>query len=285
MPVVNAASASAVASSGNIGPGFDMLALALELRCRVTATPADEWSVRHVTEHAPPPDVDDLTLLAARAMVDRPLALVVENEIPLARGLGSSSAASAAGAAAALRAVEGGVDLERVYEHVAMIEGHADNAAAAVYGGLVGVTPDRHPIQLPLAPRWRVVVAIPPQELPTAQARAVLSDHVDRRVVVRSMSRLLVLLEGLRTGNDDVLRGATGDELHEAPRAGLFPRADALIAAAREAGAPHAAWSGAGPAIIAFVDGAGVGDVAVALRSTMGDGEVRVMDVATRGII
>lgn len=285
MPAVNAASASAAASSGNIGPGFDVLALALELRCRVTATPADTWSVRHATEHAPPPDVADLTLLAAQAMTDRPLALRVENEIPLARGLGSSSAASAAGAAAALRAVDGEVDLERVYEHVATIEGHADNAAAAVYGGLVGVTPDRRPLQLPLAPRWRVVVAIPPDELPTAHARAVLGPTLDRQVVVRSLSRLMVLLEGLRTGDDAVLRGATGDELHEAPRAGLFPRADALIAAAREAGAPHAAWSGAGPSVIAFVDGAAVGDVAAALRSTMGEGEVRVMDVATRGIV
>jgi homoserine kinase len=95
----------------------------------------------------------------------------------------------------------------------------------------------------------------------------------------------MALLEGLRTGDADVLAAAKGDELHEAPRADLNPRADVIIRAAQAAGAPHAAWSGAGPAVIAFADAASTADVAEALRSTMGAGEVRIMDVATRGLI
>lgn len=279
------ASASAPASSGNIGPGFDMVALALDLRCRVMAEASDHWSVAHRTDHRPEHGDGDYVLAAAKDMVDRPLALTVENEIPLGKGLGSSSAARAASAAAALRAVEGRADPQRVYEYVAAFEGHPDNAAAAVFGGLVGVTPEGVPIQLPLALRWRVVVAIPDRALPTAEARAVLDDKIDRATVVRSLARFMALTEGLRTGDADVLAAARGDELHEAPRSGLNPDADVLIKAARAAGAPHAAWSGAGPAVIAFADSADTADVAEALRSVMGTGEVRIMDVAMRGLI
>jgi len=262
-----------------------MVALALDLRCRVRAEPADDWSVTHLTDHQPIDGHGDYVLATAKELVDRPLALTVENEIPLGKGLGSSSAARAAAAAAALRAVEGEADPQRVYEYVAAFEGHPDNAAATVFGGLVGVTPEGVPIQLPLALRWRVVVAIPDKVLPTLEARAVLDDRIDRATVVRSLARLMALVEGLRTGDPDVLAAARGDELHEAPRAGLNPDADRLIKSARAAGAPHAAWSGAGPAVIAFVDSDETGVVADALRQTMGDGEVRIIDVAMRGLI
>lgn len=279
------AAASAPASSGNLGPGFDMLALALELRCRVEAKPADEWSVTHLTEHRPDDEAGDYALASAKDMTDRPLALTVENEIPLGKGLGSSSAARAAAAAAALLATEGTADPQRVYEYVSGFEGHPDNAAAAVFGGFVGVTPEGTPVQLPLALRWRVVVAIPDHALPTKEARSVLGTSIERDAVVRSLARFMSLLEGLRTGDPSVLSSAGGDELHEAPRAGLNPDAGVMIKAAHAAGAPHAAWSGAGPAVIAFADGADTAPVAEALRSAMGSGEVRVMDVAMRGLV
>lgn len=127
-------------------------------------------------------------------------------------------------------------------------------------------------------------MAIPDYQLPTAEARAVLDDSIPRSTVVSSLARFMALLEGLRTGDEAVLSAAVGDQLHEAPRAGLNPAAGALIKAAREAGAAHAAWSGAGPSVIAFVDSADVSDVANALRATMGAGEVRVMDVSEDGL-
>ncbi len=278
------ATVSAPASSGNIGPGFDILALALDLRCTVTATPSSEWSVTHANGFRPVDGQEDLTVTAAQAMSADPLALAVSTEIPLGKGLGSSSAAAAAGAAAALKATTGSIDADRVFEYVAENEGHPDNAAAAVFGGLVGVTPDGVPVQLPLALRWRIVVAIPDYQLPTAEARSVLGDSIPRATVVSSLARFMALLEGLRTGDEAILSAAVGDQLHEAPRAGLNPRAGEMIEAARRAGAAHAAWSGAGPSVISFADTANVSKVADALRSTMGVGEVRVMDVSEDGL-
>lgn len=279
--------ASAAASSGNIGPGFDVIALALDLRCQVTAEPADGWSCEQVGRYSLQVG-DDLVLRAAREAVgeNHPLHLTVDNRIPLTRGLGSSAAAFAAGAAAALRAVGASVDPHEIFERVATFEGHADNAAAAVYGGLVGILSDGQPRQLPLALRWRVIGAVPDFELPTAQARRVLPATIERETVVRSLKRLIALLEGLRTGDEAVLGQAGGDELHEQPRAELHPLAEGLMAAAREGGAAHACWSGAGPTILAFTSEVGVHPVESAFEEALeGRGEVWTLRVASRGLI
>lgn len=278
--------ASAVASSGNIGPGFDVLALGLELRCRVGAAPAETWSVDHGNGFCPLPGDTDLVLEAAKRVSDQPLALTVENHIPLGKGLGSSSAAYAAGAAAALSATAGHADPDLVFGLVTESEGHADNAAAAVHGGLIGVAPDGTARRLPIAETWRVVVAVPDFALPTRRAREVLPSAVERPAVVRSLSRLLALVEGLRTGDAELLATASGDELHEAPRASLHPRAGELMAAARAAGAAHAAWSGAGPSIIAFTTEASLPAVAAALGSVPDlPCDVRELAVARQGLI
>ena len=280
------ATASAVASSGNIGPGFDVVALALDLRCVVDAEPADAWSSVHVGPHAPEQG-HDLVLQAAKDAVgeDRPLQLTVTNHIPLARGLGSSAAAYAAGAAAALRTVEGEADPDRVFEMVSWQEGHADNAAAAVYGGLVGVLGNGRPTQFTLAPSWRVLAAIPSFQLLTKDARGVLPADLSRPVVVRSLSRLIALIEGLRTGDASILSQAGGDELHEAPRGRLHPLAEGLMEVARGAGAAHACWSGAGPTILAIAVEEQVPEVSAALTGRLdGQGEVRQLDVASEGL-
>ena len=133
------AEASAPASSANLGPGFDTLALALDLRCRVSAQPANDWSITH---HGPERyeglHGEDAILYAAHRMSDRPLALEVWNHVPLCRGLGSSAAALAAGAMAAGRAAGADPTQDDVFALVSEVEGHPDNAAAAAYGGLVG---------------------------------------------------------------------------------------------------------------------------------------------------
>jgi len=274
--------ATAPASSGNLGPGFDVLALALELRCSVKATPTATWQViERGGEYEPPPH--DLVRRAAQAAAERPFRLEIENRIPRARGLGSSSAVTAATAAAAIRAMGREPDSARLFEIVNELEGHGDNAAAAVYGGLVLVA--GHEIRhLDVHDELRMVVGIPESRLKTDEARAALPPEVDRWAATRSLARLGFLIEGLRTGDRDALGVAGGDEMHEAPRAKLSPITGELIDASRDAGAFHAAWSGAGPTVIAFVDEAGCDAVEQAMHSVLGaNGDVRCLDVASHG--
>jgi homoserine kinase len=280
------AEASAPASSANLGPGFDCLALALDLRCTVRAAPSREWSVHHTGSHIPDPG-HDAVLAAARAAVgeDRPLALEVHSDIPLGRGLGSSAAAFAAGAAAAWRAVGEPSGPARVYQLVAGLEAHPDNAAAAVYGGfvLVGAAGSVHRLAPPDS--LAIVLVIPDRPLSTVEARTVLPARFERAVTVRSLARVAALMAGLLSVDDELLAAAAGDEIHEAPRAALRPEVGAWMAAAREAGALHAAWSGAGPSMIAFVRRTSVETLADALRDRVaGEADVVVPAIADQGL-
>ena len=273
--------ASAPASSANLGPGFDVLALALELRCWVNANPASEWTVEHSGPHSPDGS-DDVVLAAARQVSTQPLHLVVENSIPIGRGLGSSAAAATAGAVAAWRA--GGTEPadHEIFDLVSGIEAHPDNAAAAVYGGLVLCAGDTvH--RLPLHPRFAVLVAVPADTLPTQEAREVLGATLDRATVVRSLARTSALVAGLVLGDSALLASAAGDELHEGPRSALRPELAETMAAAREAGAMHVAWSGSGPTVIALADPSRKLDVANALEKATPGGEILELEVAQRG--
>ena len=276
------ATASAPASSGNLGPGFDVLALALELRCAVTATPTATWEVVELGRSFEP-EPDELVRRAAELAVDRPLRLEIDNAIPRARGLGSSSAVATAVAAAAMKAMGIDPQSDRLFEIVEELEGHGDNAAAAVYGGcvLVAGSAIRH---LEVHPSLRMVVGIPDARLKTDEARAALPAEVDRWAATRNLGRLGFLIEGLRTGDPGALRVAAGDEMHEAPRAELSPITGTLMDAARSAGAFHAAWSGAGPTAIAIVDDDGRPAVEQAMERVLGeDGVVRCLETATDG--
>jgi homoserine kinase len=277
--------ASAPASSANLGPAFDAMAIALELRCAVDAAPAETWKVEHIGPAAPDPDADDAVLAAARVAVgaDRPLHLVVDNHIPLGRGLGSSSAAFAAGALAAWKAVGETHAEERLFEVVAELEGHPDNAAAAVYGGLVLTTGTRvH--RLPWNPFLHLLVAVPSEPFATRHARQVLPSAYSRDIVVRSVARTASLVAGLLSADGELLRSASGDELHEAPRAAARPDTTALVDTAVSAGAYHACWSGAGPSVLAIVAADAVDAVYNALAARIdGVGDVLRLEVATTG--
>lgn len=281
------AGASAPASSANLGPAFDAMAVAVELRCRVEAVRAETWSVEHLGSEAPGPGCDDAVLMAARCVVgaDRPLALRVDNPIPLGRGLGSSSAAFAAGALAAWRAVGEEHPIERLFDVVAELEGHPDNAAAAVYGGLVLVNGSVvH--RLPWNPVLRLVVAVPSHPFSTKDARQALPIAYPIDVVVRTIARTASLVAGLMTGDGEVLRSAGGDELHEGPRSEMRPDTVGLISAALSAGAYHSCWSGAGPSVLALCPADAVDSVALGLADRLGDdGYVLKPEVATFGAV
>jgi len=276
--------ASAPASSGNLGPGFDVLGLALGLRCVVEATPADRMSA---DDGEGPVELEpgDMLFDAVMAAVGQPMALVVRNEVPRTRGLGSSSAVTVAAAAAAQRAIGREPVREEIYELVAEIEGHGDNAAPAVFGGLMAVG-SAGPYRLEISPDLLPIVGIPETRLATRHAREVVPPQVPLAAAARNVGRAVLLVEGLRTGNPKALTAAAGDEFHEEVRGPLSPVTTAMIEAARGAGALHAAWSGAGPTTLAFATAETQAAVMTALEGVLnGSGVVRILPVDHDGLV
>lgn len=273
--------ASAPASSANLGPGFDVLALALGMRCRVSVELAEGWE----TVGADGEDDDTLQALVwGVAGAAPPHRVVVESDIPIGRGLGSSAAIRVA-VAAALEASSGEMRLERVFRTAVAAEGHPDNAAAAVHGGLVAVSVDGEVRRLAMHPSLALVVAVPDTPLSTVEARAALPREVPREVAVRTAARLAFLVEGLRTADPDAFRAAAGDEIHEAPRRALSPLTTDLVGAARRAGALHAAWSGAGPSALAITTEARIDDVRDTMAAVLGTrGTVSRVGVDREGV-
>ena len=258
--------ARAPASSANLGPGFDAIALALGLYATVEVTDAPSLTV---TMHGQGTHLAaDATNLAARvasevAGHDR-LAVAVHSEIPPARGLGSSAAIALAAAAAA-----GAPDPLAV---AVMAEGHPENAAASFCGGLVtAAVCDGEVVVAPLAldPALRVVVVVPDAELATAEARRALPATLARSDVVFNLQRLGLLIAGL-ADLDALSSHAMEDRLHQPWRAPLFPAAAHIAERLRAAGALGACWSGAGPSVLAVVTSATSGAVAEAGRSALG---------------
>lgn len=275
--------ASAPASSGNLGPGFDVLGLALDLRCVVDAVPADRMTVDDgdgpVTLAA-----GDMLFDAVMVAAGRPMALTVDNAIPRARGLGSSSAVTTAAAAAAQRALGAEPVRGEIYEIITAIEGHGDNAAAAVWGGLMAVGPNG-PRRLEMTDRLVPIVGIPDTRLSTKRAREVVPLHIPLPAAARNVSRAVFLVEALRTGDPDAFAAAAGDEFHEKARGPLSPVTAAMIQAALEAGALHAAWSGAGPTTLALATDETKGSIIEGLKGVLGGaGTVWVLGVDYEGL-
>lgn len=248
------------ASSANLGPGFDALAVALDLRLAVWT--AERGQMRVETEgegrHELPSGDDNLiwrALAAYCAWVGAAvpdISLRVRNPIPLARGLGSSAAAAAAGVALG-RALTGagGRDTDLV-GLVAELEGHADNAAAAVLGGLCVVL-DGAPVRTEPTDALRPVLCIPQARQSTAEARALLPASVSLADAAGNGARAALVLAGL-SGTVAWYPHAMRDVLHEPARFAAMPDSGALVNDLRAAGVA-ACLSGAGPSVLAVVDG------------------------------
>jgi homoserine kinase len=250
---LQSAIASAPATSANLGPAFDCMAVALEIRCVVKASPAETWSIEHIGRYQPGSEDGDGVLAAAqRAVGNNPLSLQVDADIPIGKGLGSSAAAAVAGIAAALRVLGEEPTPDHVFRIAVELEGHGDNVAAAVFGGLSLVPAEGMPLRLPIHPALQVVIAVPQRSLPTKMARGVIDSSHPQDRVLRSLSRVAALTSGLITGDATLLRAAHGDEIHEQPRQGMSPEVSMLIEVGNAAGALHSARSGAGPSVIAF---------------------------------
>ncbi len=278
--------ARAPASSANLGPGFDTLAVALSLYVEVTLEPADDLSI--VSEGCGGGRFDDERHLGVRVasgvLGHSRFAMRVTSSVPLARGLGSSAALAVAAAAAA-----GAHDPLQV---AAALDGHGENAAASTLGGLVVAkyTRDEGVVArpLPLDDAWRFVAVVPEEELSTSDARRVLPREVPFADAVANLNAMGLLIAGLGDHRAFVA-SSMDDALHQPHRSGLLAFADALLARLRESGAAASCWSGAGPTMLGLVTNATAEGVKGAAKEFLYahsiPGEVYVLDADRVGLV
>jgi homoserine kinase len=254
------------ATSANLGPGFDALGLALSLYDDVVVRVADEGLFVDVAgegAESVPRTRRHLVVRALQAGFDvlggqpRGLEVVCANRIPHGRGLGSSAAAIVAGLAAARALVLGGADMlddDALLALAAELEGHPDNVAACLLGGLTlawtSTDGPARAVRLPVSPALRPVVFVPTTSASTAKARKLLPETVPHADAARNAARSALLVHAL-AADPGLLLVATEDRLHQQYRAASQTRTAGLVDALRAGGVP-AVVSGAGPSVLAF---------------------------------
>ena len=251
------------ASSANLGPGFDALAIALNLHLVCGFEKNADFSIEITGRDAGliPASEGNLiwkTALDVAARTGRKLPrarLSISNEIPIGKGLGSSAAAITAGVAIADSLLQLGWDATKVLDMAAAIEGHPDNVAACVLGSVVvsaaaedGCT---RAIRLEMPRGFAVSVIVPDYELATKQARAVLPDCCSMADAVFNLQRSTLLVAALARGDSSVFPMALEDRLHQPFRARLIPGLEEILAL-RKQGLLGCVLSGAGPAVLVF---------------------------------
>jgi homoserine kinase len=292
-------------SSANLGAGFDCLGVALAIVDRIEVevrgwsrgqiqVSVDGEGRGEVTEDRDNRFVRGLEAAMGAARGELPEGvgwrIDMHNEIPIARGLGSSAAATVGGIVAANALLGGPLDTNTQLRIAAGIEGHPDNAAAALLGGFVASTATADGIEAIRidAPRdLRAVLFIPERRLATDAMRKALPASVPYDDAVANLGAVALGVAGLATGRTDLLTTLTVDRMHEPYRAAAYPEFPRMVAAAREAGAIGACLSGAGSSILAFADSmAGISRVEAAFLGVAADVDLdgRVVVVEPRNM-
>lgn len=300
------------ATSANLGPGFDCLGLALDLRNEFIAARSGpiipfaghktHYTVRvtGVDAGKVPANRRNLMVSAIEAVFAsvgrRPAAVTlrINNCIPVGSGLGSSSSAIIAGLVTGNALIDGCLSPDELLRMAVAMEGHPDNVAPAMLGGLVlGVLPDADygPAELVVRrmepPPWTAVIVLPDFYLPTRKARAVLPPGLSRGDAIFNTSRFGLLLHALTSGDSTHLRTAMADRLHQPHRLAIIPGALAAYDAAYEAGAAGVALSGAGPSLLAFTTSAGENEgqaMAAAFAAAGLNSRMWILDPSPQGI-
>lgn len=252
----------APATTANMGPGFDCLGMALDIWNTVSIeTGASGFEISGEGRDSLPKDATNLLYRSfARVYEDigKPVPSVrirCRNEIPLGRGLGSSAAAVASGLLAASELSGANIPANRLLALAADIEGHPDNAAAAIMGGCRIVVSDGDALitaAVCIPADLKTVLFVPEVPMPTEQARGILPQMVDRRDAVFNIGRAALLVNAFASGDLTHLATATQDRLHQPAREAIFYPMKNIFRAAMAAGALGVFLSGAGSAVLAL---------------------------------
>lgn len=281
------------ATSANLGSGYDCIGIAVDrgLSASVEADDDAHFDGRPISMRregtlaslAVAPEEDMLYAGFAAACAERGrsvpahLSFVVDSDIPVGRGLGSSSAALVAGACLADHALSLALGPAGIAQLCTRIEGHPDNVAPAVFGGAILAVPDNSEMSrwefaaLPVHPDLAFIFIIPPFTVETSAARAILPRQVSHDIAVRAAGKGAALAHGLVSGNSALLRIALDDVLHVPYRAALVPGLRNIHDAACAAGAYGATLSGSGPTIIAIAPQQSAERVADAMKRRWSD--------------
>jgi len=253
------------ATSANLGSAFDSAAIAFDFYLEIEAEAAAAFSI-----HATGRNVEQCSRLDGNLILDvyrellerngrpvTPLAIKMQNDIPLGMGCGSSAAAYLAGIAMASHFGGLGWSSERILEEACVLEGHPDNAAACWLGGFVvaalkGRTVHLAQVQPPA--QWRALLAIPADPLATSKARALLPESYSRADAVANIQSAALLGLAFAQGRGDLLPSAMSDRVHQPYRAAVCPLLPRLLPLAGSGDVLGVALSGAGPSVLLIVE-------------------------------
>jgi homoserine kinase len=253
------------ASSANLGPGFDALGMALGIYLEVRFRPAEQLSIQVCGRDAARIPADDSNLIwqTAQAVAEDvagrlpPVEMIIRNDIPIAKGLGSSAAALTAGVVIASQLLDLHWKPARILDEAARIEGHPDNVAACVLGSICASAIENggaaHAIRLELPSHFGVAVVVPDFDLPTVKARSVLPAQYSREDAVFNVQRSALFIAALATGTVSAFPAAIEDRFHQPYRAPLVPGLDEATRL-RAPGLLGCVLSGAGPSILVFFE-------------------------------
>jgi homoserine kinase len=253
------------ATSANVGPGFDAVAVALDFYLEIEAAPAAEFSILATGRDAERcAGLEDNLILEAYKRLLRqhgkpivPLAIRMHNNIPLGMGCGSSAAGRLAAIALAVHFGNLGWGSDRILEEAYELEGHPDNVAACWVGGFVAAACQGRSVrfaQVTPPAEWRAIVALPREPLATSKARAVLPGSYSLADAVSNIQSAALLGLAFALGRADLLSMAMRDRIHQPYRAPICPLLPLLLPLVGSQGILGVALSGAGPAVLVVVD-------------------------------
>jgi len=282
------------ASSANLGSAYDSMGIALDLKLKLRAVISKRDEFIYSGDGKIANSADNLIhnsfkeVFRSQLKVAPKIRFEVENPIPLARGLGSSSAALVAGVAVADYLLNKKLGRDGVYQIAAKIEGHPDNVGPAVYGGFSTSFKDNNDKflneRLDIPKDWRFLFAVPSYHLKTEDARAVIPKNYRIEDIIYNIRRASLWPIAIAKNKPELLQYACQDKIHEPYREKLIPKFLMTKAELAQAGAYASYLSGAGPTMAVICSSHKVRELKLILRKYVGEyGEVLEAKVSSRG--